>query len=96
MGVGAAVGDDGLLEVQLIDSRQILALGKSPGATSLILWFDDGSHRTYRVAIERDLTLLRKTLGDIHASVTAEAAPDRDAVVLRGLVPDASFPRASQ
>ena len=91
-----AVGDGGLLEVQLLDSRQILALGKAPGATSLILWFTDGTHRTYRVIVERDLALLRATLTDIHPSLSVTAAPDRDAVVLRGLVPDASFSFAAE
>ena len=41
-------------------------------------------------------SLLAKVLKDIHASISVEVAPDRDAIVLRGHVPDISYANAAE
>ncbi len=83
-----AVGDPGTLGTIEISTRELLLLGKQPGQTSLIVWFADGTSQDLLVQVRRDLSLLQDALRDVHPNLTAEVAPDRDAVVLRGVVPD--------
>jgi len=48
------------------------------------------------VSVHRDFSLLQTTLKRIHPSIEAEVAPDRDAVVLTGRVPDITYYRAAE
>lgn len=57
-----AVGDGGLVQVQLLDSGEVLLIGKSTGATSLRIWLNNNKHISYRVNITdkaqaQDITL---------------------------------------
>jgi Flp pilus assembly secretin CpaC len=91
-----AVGDPAVLEVEAISSRELLVLGRRPGRTTVLIWYPDGSVDERVYAVERDLSLLRAALAEIHPGVRVESAPDRDAVVLRGVVPDVRFSRAAE
>ncbi len=91
-----AVGDENILEVLALSNRELLLLGKSSGRTSLLVWLRDGTVREYLVSVHRDFSLLQTTLKRIHPSIEAEVAPDRDAVVLTGRVPDISYYRAAE
>jgi pilus assembly protein CpaC len=91
-----AVGDPAVLEVEAISSRELLVLGRRPGRTTVLLWYPDGTVDERVYAVERDLSLLRSALAEIHPGVRVESAPDRDAVVLRGVVPDVRFSRAAE
>jgi len=91
-----AVGDPGIASVQMISSREALILGRRPGQTNLILWLDDGSVMERRVRVDRDLSLLARALADVHPAIEVTSAPDRDAVVLRGVVPDVRYSRAAE
>jgi Flp pilus assembly secretin CpaC len=91
-----AVGDPNVISVDLLTSRELLVLGKQVGRTSLVLWHDGGvvTESTWRV--ERDLSVLRSALAEIDPGIRAESAPDRDAIVLRGFVPDVRYARAAE
>lgn len=57
-----AVGDGKLLEVQIIDQREILLIGQTVGSTTLQLWTESGPAQRYRVTIsdaksEQDITM---------------------------------------
>jgi len=91
-----AVGRSQTLSVEILNSRELLALGRAPGRTSLFVWFADGRTETLLFSVQPDLSLLRAALADIHPSIEAELAPDRPAVVLRGLVPDVSYRSAAE
>ncbi len=91
-----AVGRPGVMGLEPLDSRELLLLGEAPGRTTLIVWFADGSSETLLFAVEPDLSVLREALRDLHPTLTAEVAPDRDALVLRGTVPDVSFSEAAE
>ena len=91
-----AVGDPGIASVQMISSREVLVLGRRPGQTNLILWLDDGTVTEQRIRVERDLSLLARALRDVHPAIEVLSAPDRDAVVLRGVVPDVRTLRAAE
>lgn len=83
-----AVGDESVLTVELLDTRQALALGQKAGSTTLLIWYADGTHESVLFRVRPDLSLLEAALRDIAPEVSVDMAPDRDAVVLRGTVPD--------
>jgi pilus assembly protein CpaC len=86
-----AVGDADTVSAEALNNREILLLGKTPGRTSLLIWYSDGSLGEHIVTVQRDLSTLQAALKRIHPSIEAEAAPDRDAIVLTGLVPDLTY-----
>lgn len=83
-----AVADTEILTAELITSREILVLGRETGRTTLIVWFSNGSSREFAFAVQRDLSLLERALRRVNPSIEVESAPDRDALVLTGVVPD--------
>ncbi len=82
-----AVGDTDILGAELLNNREVLVLGHDRGRTTLIVWFTDGTLREYLFAVQRDLSVLQAALKRVHTSIEVESAPDRDALVLTGLVP---------
>jgi pilus assembly protein CpaC len=91
-----AVGDPDLLSAEPLNTRELLLLGKRSGRTTLLVWFRNGTVVEYLVSVHRDLSLLQSALKRIHPSIEAEIAPDRDAIVLTGLVPDITYSRAAE
>ena len=83
-----AVADPEILSAELITSRELLVLGRQTGHTTVIVWFANGSSREFRFAVQRDLSVLERALKRVHPSIEVESAPDRDALVLTGVVPD--------
>jgi len=90
-----AVGDADILYAELISSREVLALGKQTGRTTLMVWFSSGAPQEMIVSVERDLSVLEGALALVHPSIRVESAPDRDALVLTGRVPDVSVSEAA-
>jgi Flp pilus assembly secretin CpaC len=91
-----AVGDSGIAEGQLISNREMLLLGVAPGRTTLIVWFVNGTIQQYAVNVQRDLSLLATALKRLDASIDIEIAPDRDALVLTGTVPDVTVSQTAE
>src|SRR5262245_1413267 len=83
-----AVGDTEILSAELITSREVLVLGRETGRTTLIIWFANGTSREYLFSVQRDLSLLERALKRVNPSIEVESAPDRDAIVLSGIVPN--------
>ena len=83
-----AVGDTDILTAELISSREVLVLGRQTGRTTVIVWLTDGTSREVSVAVQRDLAVLGRALASVDPSIVVESAPDRDALVLTGTVPD--------
>ena len=94
--VRMATGDPAVAHVQLVNDRELLVLGRRVGRTNLIVWLADGGVHDLALRVERDLSLLAVALRDIHPGITVETVPDRDAVALRGTVPDVRFARAAE
>ncbi|MCL4848621.1 MAG: pilus assembly protein N-terminal domain-containing protein [Acidobacteria bacterium] len=91
-----AVGDADLINAELISNREVLVLGRDTGRTTLIVWFASGTVREYLFTVQRDLSVLQAALHQVHAAITVAAAPDRDALVLTGTVPDATYSLAAE
>ena len=83
-----AVGDEAVLSVELLATKEALVLGKQTGTTTVLAWYVDGSHEPLLFRVQQDLSLLQAALHDISPEVQAQIAPDRDALVLTGTVPD--------
>lgn len=91
-----ASGNSAILSFELVSNREVLLLGKKPGQTSLIIWFADGTVREELYTVHRDLSMLQAVVAEISSGIICEGAPDRDAVVLRGVVPDLAHSRAAE
>jgi Flp pilus assembly secretin CpaC len=83
-----AVGDTDILTAELINSREVLVLGRDTGRTTFIIWFVGGGSQEYVMWVQRDLSVLENALRRVHPSIEVESAPDRDALVLTGSVPN--------
>jgi Flp pilus assembly secretin CpaC len=81
-----ASGNPAILAFELVTDHELLLLGKKAGQTSLIIWFTDGTIDEQLCTVQRDLSLLQSALAEISSGIICEGAPDRDAVVLRGVV----------
>jgi Flp pilus assembly secretin CpaC len=91
-----AVGDTDILTGEVISSRELLLLGKGIGRTSLVIWFTNGLSAQYAFSVERDLSVLQRALKLINPTIEVESAPDRDALILTGTVPDESAKDAAE
>ena len=83
-----AVADTEILTAELITSREVLVLGRDTGRTTLIVWFADGTSREFAFAVQRDLSVLERALKSVNPTINVESAPDRDALILTGVVAD--------
>ena len=83
-----AVADPEILTAELITSREVLVLGRETGRTTLIVWFANGTSREFAFSVQRDLSVLERALKSVNRTIAVESAPDRDALVLTGVVPD--------
>lgn len=91
-----AIGDPSVTQVHLLTSRELLALGRSVGRTNVLLWTSDGRVDELNVRVERDLSALASALRDVHPRIRVSGAPDRDAIILQGLVPHARYSVAAE
>ena len=91
-----AVGQDSIMEVEVLGGNEVLALAKKVGRTSIIVWYTDGGTETFLFSVVEDLSVLRSALDDIHPNIRIQLAPDRAALVLRGRVPTVDFRVAAE
>ena len=66
----------------LINSREVLVLDHAHRL------FTDGTLRDFLFQVQRDLAILEAALKRVHPSIEVESAPDRDALILTGRVPN--------
>lgn len=91
-----AVGQNSIMEVEVLNGREVLVLAKDVGRTSLIVWYPDETTETFLFSVTEDLSVLRRALGDIHPDIRIDLAPDRAALVLRGNVPSTRYKVAAE
>jgi pilus assembly protein CpaC len=91
-----AVGDPSIVSAQLINNKEVLVLGRKPGRTSIIVWLKSGGIRHYQCNVQRDLSILHAALHKVHPTIGVTSAPDRDALILTGKVPDVSYSQAAE
>jgi len=91
--VSVANGD--VLRSEVLDSREVLVSGTAVGVTALTIWFESGAPLERLIAVSRDLRLLEELLVELDPGIELDFAPDRDFVILRGLVPTAEIRAAA-
>ena len=91
-----AVGQDSILQLEVLDNNEVLALAKKVGRTSIIVWYTDNTSETFLVSVTEDLSVLNQALHDIHPAIKLTLAPDRAALVLRGNVPTVKYRIAAE
>jgi len=91
-----AVADDAVLSFEILSPRELLAHARARGRTNALFWFQDGTTATVEFAVVPDLSVLQRALADLHPAIRVEPAPDRDAIVLRGVVASAEQVRAAE
>ena len=91
-----AVANPKVVAAQLVTSREVLLAGGDIGRTSIMLWLKTGEVREYLCAVQRDLSVLEQALKEVHSAIRVTMAPDRDAIVLTGTVPDITYSQAAE
>lgn len=91
-----AVADPSIVAVQTVTSTETILLARKPGRTTVVLWMQSGEVKELMCVVQRDLTVLQGILTAIHSSIKAQIAPDRDAVVLSGHVPNYSVSQVAE
>ncbi|MEP5286328.1 MAG: pilus assembly protein N-terminal domain-containing protein, partial [Alloalcanivorax venustensis] len=91
-----AVGQNSIIEVEVLGGRELLMLAKNVGRTTLMVWYEDGTSQTLLFGVSEDMSILRDALLDIHSQIRVEVAPDRPALVLRGKVPNVQYKLAAE
>lgn len=94
-----ASADDVVLKVpkETVQKRSVRLVPAAVGRTVITLTYADGTTEQLVFTVKRDLSVLEAAMHNIHPSIEVDIAPDRDAIVLLGLVPDGSYSaRAAQ
>lgn len=91
-----AVGQDSILQVEILDSTEVLVLSKAVGRTSVMVWYTDKTSETFLFSVIEDLSVLRSVIRDIHPGISITLAPDRAALILRGKVPTIKYRKAAE
>ncbi|MEC8511468.1 MAG: pilus assembly protein N-terminal domain-containing protein [Planctomycetota bacterium] len=90
------VANPDVLYSEVLDSREILISALQPGFTSLLVWFAEGEPLETQLTVRRDLSLLTELVREIDPAIQVELAPDRDFVILRGVVPSVAIRDAAE
>src|SRR5262245_13869263 len=83
-----AVAETSIVTAELVTNREVLLAGRQTGRTTMVIWFANGQVREFPVAVQADFTVLERALKALNPTIEVESAPDRDALVLTGTVPD--------
>jgi pilus assembly protein CpaC len=78
-------------KTSVVTARQVRLEPKGVGRTVVTVLYADGGSEQLVFTVKRDLSVIETALKTIHPSIEVDVAPDRDAIVLTGLVPDASY-----
>lgn len=91
-----AIANSEIVRYRALSSKEGIVIGLRPGRTTLSVWFTNGTAKDFVFRVQRDLSVLEAALKRIDPSITVEAAPDRDAIILVGVVPDLSYSDAAE
>lgn len=91
-----AVADPGVLSAEALDSRELLVTAGNPGVSSLLVWLESGEPVEHVFTVRRDLSMLTDIVASIDTRIVVELAPDRDLIVLEGIVPSAAVRDAAE
>lgn len=92
-----AVGHPGIADFILLGPKELYVLGKSPGMTNLVMWNANGKATTLRTQVGLNLAPLRELIQRVLPDEKdIEVLSSGDAVILKGVVSDASVADTAQ
>lgn len=86
-----ALANETVVECLAISPRELLVSGKAPGESSLVVWQDDGTRRSYDVTVlpnSSRLTAVRRQIVQEFGESDIRISIDNDTVFVRGTVKD--------
>jgi pilus assembly protein CpaC len=86
--VRVAVGDEKIVAVHVVESRQILLQGLMPGRSTVFAWLEDGRRLRYDLVVSPRVEVLEQALNDLDPRIVVEASPDGSTLILSGKVDD--------
>jgi Flp pilus assembly secretin CpaC len=81
-----AVGDEKLVAVHVIESKQILLQGLAPGRSTFFAWLADGRRLKYDLVVSPRMEVLESALHDLDPRINLEQNGDGSSLVLSGRV----------
>jgi pilus assembly protein CpaC len=80
-----SVAEPKIADIQVVSPKQLLVNGKTPGATSLVVW-DNTDTLIFDVVVERDIMLLKQRLKVVDPQIDINVLPADNSVLLFGKV----------
>lgn len=87
---GVSTANEKIVSVpkETVLARQVRIVAGTVGRTTVTLSYADGTTEQLVVLVRRELAVLQAALKDINPAIEVDVAPDRDAVILTGVVLD--------
>lgn len=83
-----AVGDEKIVAVHVVESRQVLLQGLTAGRSTVFIWLDDGRRLRYELIVTPRVEVLENALHDLDPRIIVDAGPDGSTLMLSGKVDD--------
>ncbi|MEA2162816.1 MAG: pilus assembly protein CpaC [Thermoanaerobaculia bacterium] len=83
-----AVGDEKIVAVHVVESRQILLQGLIAGRSTVFVWLEDGRRLRYDLVVSPRVEVLENALHDLDPRIVVDAGPDGSTLLLSGKVDD--------
>jgi len=85
------VGNPAVLQTYTSGPEEIVATGKAPGVSSLVLWDTAGDSCLYTVSVDIDPEGLRQSLDNAYPNNVVQVKGSQDRLMLSGTVPSAEM-----
>ena len=83
-----AVGDERIVALHVVESRQVLLQGLVAGRSNAFVWLADGRRIRYDLVVLPRIEALEDALRDLDRSITVEPGGDGSILILNGKVKD--------
>ena len=85
-----ALADEGLAEVTVLNSREVLLHGRTNGQSTLFVWTDGGTRLEYVVRVRADWSAVAEGVKEVDAGAQVTESADSRTLLLKGKVSDAA------
>ena len=85
-----ALADEGLAEVTVLNSREVLLHGRTNGRSTLFVWTEKGERLEYVVRVRPDWKAVEEGVREVDAGAEVTESSDSRTLLLKGRVADAA------
>jgi pilus assembly protein CpaC len=86
--IRVAVGDEKIVALHVVESRQVLLQGLVAGRSTVFVWLEDGRRLRYDLLVAPRVEVLENALHDLDPRIVVDAGPDGSTLMLSGKVDD--------